>query len=114
MGPCLIVILPADSSTLVTWPATISDWPIAPCGMPVSKVNNNIAASRVWFVILASIGSLYDDRAEHSGFAMTRDQASVLERARLGETPHDFARSIWLEALPIGLVVLHIRELLHE
>src|SRR3954452_22530067 len=93
IGPCLIVIFPADSSILVTCPSIMSNCASAIDAGAATFKPNTAAVIRSVFcmrIILLRRRLFHDDLAKHPGFEMAGDQARVFELAALGELPNNF------------------------
>src|SRR5262245_16354547 len=119
IGPCLRVILPADSSILVTWPLTIGDCATATFGSTPPERTSMLAATRVILrmdchLLVCSCASLHDDLAEHALFVVTGNKTGEFEFAALGELPNELAVSVRQKALPARVVVLHFRIFFHD
>src|SRR5437879_61536 len=111
-GPCLSVTLPAPSSIFFTSPlmeaACASVLRVRP------SVRTSAAVMRLIGFIILSIGSFHRDVANHAVVAMVGNQAGKFEGAGLGELPEDLRRLARSEPHPVGIVVLHVRMLLHH
>src|SRR5262245_15115910 len=120
IGPCLRVILPADSSILVTWPLTIGDWATVTLGSTAPKRTRILAATRIilrmdcLLFCFCSCASLHDDLAEHALFVVAGDETGEFEFTALGELPNELAVPIRQNALPVRVVVLHVGMFFHD
>src|SRR5262245_18518698 len=65
-------------------------------------------------LLLQQLSSLHDDLAEHSLLVVAGNEAGELELAPLGELPKQLLVRIGENALGVGIVVLHLGELLHQ
>src|SRR5262249_30141760 len=121
IGPCLRVILPADSSILVTWPLISGDCATAAFGSTAPKSTRMLAATRailrmdcLLLVLPVRLTSLHGDLAEHALFVVAGDEAGEFEFTALGELPNELAVPIRQNALPVRVVVLHVGMFFHD
>src|SRR6478735_5825937 len=110
-GPCLSVILPAPSSIFLTSPLIAAPWAArAPVAKPTASASAVIRMMRFMGAFLAL---LHGDVADHAVVAVVGNQAGKFERAGLAELPEDLGRLARREPDPVGIVMLHVRVLLH-
>src|SRR3954466_15757404 len=112
-APCLSVILPAPSSIFLTSPLIGALCAAAALSVRPS-VNASAAVMRLIDFMALSIASVHGDVADHAVVAMAGDQAGKFERAGLGELPEDLGGLARREPDTVGIVVLHVRMLLHH
>src|SRR3954447_12637841 len=111
-GPCLSVILPAPSSIFLTSPLIAAPWAArAPVARPTASAS--AAAIRMMRFMGASLALLHGDVADHAVAAVVGNQAGKFERAGLAELPEDLGCLARREPDPVGIVMLHVRVLLH-
>src|SRR6478735_3130692 len=111
-GPCLSVILPAPSSIFLTSPLIAAPWAArAPVERPTAS--DSAAAMRMMRFMGTSLALLHGDVADHAVVAVVGNQAGKFERAGLAELPEDLGRLARCEPDTVGIVVLHVRVLLH-
>src|SRR5262245_17253186 len=120
-APWRIVILPAASSILVTWPSTRADCarprcgPVAPqSAIKLIRTNASLRISPSSFHCSIRVASLHGHGSEHPVFPMAREQTCEFEGPAPGELPEEFAGFSGREADPIGIGMLHIRVLTHR
>src|SRR6266852_319701 len=118
IGPLVIVIFPAPASIFLTTPLTIAS--SADASSDTKMESASVAdASLLNFIFFPFVGFRFcgglldDDGSDHSGFPVIRNQAGIFEHADLGEPPHDLIRLLGSKPHSAGIVVLHVRILLH-
>src|SRR5262245_33827991 len=117
IGPCLMVILLAETSTLVTRPSVS-----AACARTRSIIDRLSAAAkarieRLFFMAPTLVGmshSFHGDRTVHARFAVPGNQASEFERAGLAESPENLRSLTRVNSLRVRIVVFHFRIFFHQ
>src|SRR5262245_16702900 len=91
IGPCLSVILPADSSILVTSPLTMGAWAMLTFAGISPDRTSMLAATmlifRMYCLLLAPHFTM--NLAEHALVIVARNETGELELAALGELPDE-------------------------
>src|SRR5262249_16236449 len=96
IGPCLSVILPADSCILVRWPLTMGDWARVRVANVNEKMRMLTAARAILRMVLLllffrSRALLHGDPPDHALLIVAGNETGELECAALGELPNDLA-----------------------
>src|SRR3954447_6090665 len=111
-APCLSVILPAPSSIFLTSPLMAAPWAAR---APVARLtaSDSAAEMRMMRFMGTSLALFHGDVADHAVVAVVGYQAGKFERADLAELPEDLGCLARCEPDTVGIVVLHVRMLLH-
>src|SRR5215207_5211700 len=112
--PCASVAVPERTRAAAAAASVICFMCVSPCICVVDRPRASVPSAGSELSTRTRTGSLDDDGALHAGLVVAGDQAGELERASLGEAPHDLRRAIRIEATPIRVVVLHVGVLLHR